>query len=95
MRGTVVPCLSPLAVGPEDLLQKKFRITVAVDRGAQIVANEGLLSALKPEASGWAIGIGQTFATDPTPLGWLGVAGIGAGGFAGQSGQVGQQIGLK
>jgi hypothetical protein len=62
-----------------------------VERGAQIVADQGWFQALKPQASGWVLGIGQTFATDPTPLGWLGVAGVGAADFTGQVGQFGQQ----
>lgn len=62
-----------------------------VDRGAQIVADQGWVNALMPQSSGWALGIGKTFATDPTPLGWFGVAGVGAGDFTGQLGTFGQQ----
>jgi RHS repeat-associated protein len=45
-----------------------------VDRGAAIVADQGLRQALRPEASGWWLGIGQTFSTGPTPLGMGGAA---------------------
>ncbi len=63
-----------------------------VERGAQIVADQGWVNALMPQSSGWWLGIGTTFTTDPTPLGWFGVAGIGAIDFTGQLGQNGQQM---
>jgi RHS repeat-associated protein len=58
-----------------------------VDRGAQIVADLGWRAALQPEGTGWMLGIGKTFSTDPTPLGWFGVS---ASGLASQAGQLGQ-----
>ncbi len=62
-----------------------------VDRGAQIVSDQGWLNALMPQSSGWYLGIGQTFTTDPTPLGWLGIAGIGTADLTGQLGTAGSQ----
>jgi len=62
-----------------------------VDRGAAIVADQGWFNALKSNQTGWILGVGQTFATDPTPLGWFGIAGTGAAEVAGQAGQFGQQ----
>jgi RHS repeat-associated protein len=66
-----------------------------VDRGAAIVADQGWLGALTSEQSGWVLGIGQTFSTDPTPLGWLGIGALGGADLTGQLGQVGQQTSVS
>jgi RHS repeat-associated protein len=72
-----------------DYLANYAEIANPVDRGAQIVADQGWLNALTPQSSGWALGLGKTFGTDPTPLGWFGVAGVGAASQAGQLGSTG------
>jgi len=51
-----------------------------VDRGAAIVADQGWSQALRPQNAGWTLGIGKTFATGPTPLGWGGSAALFIGG---------------
>jgi hypothetical protein len=53
--------------------------------------NDQGLWALKPQGSGWYLGLGTTFGTDPTPLGWLGVAGLGTADLTGQLGAYGSQ----
>jgi RHS repeat-associated protein len=63
-----------------------------VDRGAAIVADQGWINALLPQSSGWYLGLGSTFTTDPTPLGWLGIAGFGATDVTGQLGTYGSQM---
>ncbi len=45
----------------------------AIERGCQIVKDVGRIKAVLPEGRGWALGIGKTFLTGPTPGGWLGV----------------------
>jgi hypothetical protein len=70
-----------------DYLSTYAKIANPVDRGAAIVADQGWFNALKPQGAGWRLGLGETFTTDPTPLGWAGVAGLGVTSGAGQLGQ--------
>jgi hypothetical protein len=56
----------------------------AVARGKAMVADLGWVKALKPEGAGWALGVGATLSTGPTPLvRWFvpraGIAGAAAG----------------
>ncbi len=39
----------------------------AVERGRQIVQDQGWFTALKPQGAGWQLGVGETFSTGPTP----------------------------
>ena len=54
-----------------------------IERGRWLIGIYGLWRALLPQGRGWVLGIGKTFTTGPTPLGWIGAIGLGAGGMAG------------
>jgi RHS repeat-associated protein len=82
-------------VGQKTMLDANFAtyadIANPVERGAEIVEDIGWMNALTSEGSGWFLGIGKNFGTDPTPLGWLGLAGTDVLSEAGQLGQYGEE----
>ena len=54
-----------------------------VERGRWLIDTYGLGRAILPQGRGWVLGVGKTFTTGPTPLGWAGAIGLGAWGLSG------------
>ncbi|MDP3851849.1 MAG: RHS repeat-associated core domain-containing protein [Luteolibacter sp.] len=54
-----------------------------IERGAAMIAEQGWIQVITPQASGWRLGLGVTFSTGPTPAAWFGVGALGAAERAG------------